>query len=152
MENPPISSNAVPRDDRGGMLGWADDPTMKSEVSHYFEKVTRIISEGEDINPDDAQEFAKQFVYGGFDAHREKIKKSQQNVWKQFALWLVENTPKRLKLWAKRNVSVAVLKRFDWSGYPIDVVAQQLSDRGIEFNVEEIRRIEQLALQTDSLR
>lgn len=152
MENPPISSDAVPRDDRGGMLGWADDPAMTSEVSHYFEKVAKIISEGSDIGPDDAREFASQFVYGGFDAHREKIQKSQQNVWKQFALWLVKNTPKKLKLWAKRNVSVSVLKRFDWTGYPLDVVAQQLSDRGIEFNTAEIKRIEQLALHTDSLR
>lgn len=152
MENPPISSNAVPRDDRGGMLGWADDPAMTSEVSHYFEKVTKIISEGSDIAPDDAREFAKQFVYGGFDAHREKIRKSQRNVWKQLAIRLVRITPKGIKRWAKRNVSVAVLKRFDWTGYPLEEVAQQLRVRGIEFNIDEIGRIEQLALHTDSLR
>lgn len=64
MENPPISSDAVPRDDRGGMLGWADDPSMKSEVEHYFEKVRRIILEGDGVSVESANEYARQFVFG----------------------------------------------------------------------------------------
>ena len=152
MENPPISSNAVPRDDRGGMLGWADDPKMKSEVAHYFEKVRNIILEGQGISAATAEQFAHQFVFGGFDAHREKIRRTQKKVWRRIAKKTVDHAPKSLKLWAKRNVPVAVLQGFDWKGFPVNVISEQLGSRRIEFSADELRRVESLALELDALR
>ena len=152
MENPPISSNAVPRDDRGGMLGWADDPQMASEVTHYFEKVRGIIEQGEGMSSKMAEEFARQFVYGGFDKHREKIRRSERKIWRRIAKKIVNRAPKSLKLWAKRNIPVAVLQGFDWKGYPVDVIEDQLTERNIEFSTDELRRVKDLALELDALR
>lgn len=152
MENPPISSNAVPRDDRGGMLGWADDPQMASEVTHYFEKVRGIIEQGEGMSRKMAEEFARQFVYGGFDKHREKIRRSERKIWRRIAKKIVDRTPKPLKLWAKRNIPVAVLQGFDWKGFPVEVIEDQLTERSIEFSGDELRRVMDLALELDALR
>jgi glycosyltransferase domain-containing protein len=152
MENPPISSDAVPRDDRGGMVGWADDPNMKSEVEHYFEKVRHIISQGDGVSVERADEYARQFVFGGIEVHRQKIQRTKRKVWRRIALKIVAVAPKELKRWAKRNVSVQILKGFDWKGYPLEQVTNQLEERGIEFSISELKKVEELALQLDALR
>lgn len=152
MENPPISNDAVPRDDRGGMLGWADNPEMAQEVAHYLKKVRGIIGQGLGISEEIATEFAHQYVYGGFDAHRAKIKRIKRRFWRRIALRLSLVAPKSLKLWAKRNVPVQVLQGFDWKGFTLESIEKQLLDSGIEFSTLDLQRVQSLALQLDALR
>ena len=152
MENPPISNDAVPRDDRGGMLGWADDPEMAGEVEHSLQKVCGIVRQGEDVSNELADELAYQYVFGGFDAHRAKIKKAKRRFLRRIALQISTNSPKSLKLWAKRNVPVQVLQGFDWKGFTLDSIEKQLTDRGIEFSSVDLARVRSLALQLDALR
>lgn len=149
MENPPISSDAVPRDDRGGMLGWADDPTMQSEVLHYVSKVQGLIERGAGITTAQAESAAQVFVYGGFEKHRQKIRASSQKRWPKFAKWLMNNSPKRLRLWAKRSLPAYALRGFDWAGYELDEIVKQLADRDVGFSIEDLQTIEELSLQTD---
>lgn len=152
MENPPISSDAVPRDDRGGILGWADDAAMASEVEHYFKKVMGIIAHGSGVSDQTAEELAIQFVFGGFDAHRAKIKRAKRKFLRRIALRVSAIAPRSLKLWAKRNVPVQVLQGFDWKGYSIETIEDQLKDRKIEYSAEDLKRVQSLALQLDALR
>ena len=149
MENPPISNDAVPRDDRGGMLGWADDPSMQHEVQHYLSKVERLISKGKGISQDYARKAAQQFVYGGFEKHRLKIKNSNKRLWPRIAKLMMRKSPKSLRLWAKRSLPSSVLTGFDWSGYPISLISEQLSERGVGFCIEDLQRIERYSLDTD---
>jgi glycosyltransferase domain-containing protein len=149
MENPPISNDAVPRDDRGGMLGWADDPLMRHEVEHYLKKVDGLISKGEGISRVEAGEAAHRFVYGGFEKHRAKIEASQSRHWPRVAKRLMNACPKSVRLWAKRSLPSGVLRGFDWSGYSIVAIAEQLKDRKVGFCLRDLERIERYALKTD---
>lgn len=65
---------------------------------------------------------------------------------------MVAVAPKKLKRWAKRNVTVQILKGFDWKGYPLEHVTHQLEQRGIEYSVSELKRVEELALRLDAMR
>lgn len=151
MENPPISNNAVPRDN-GGMLGWADNPAMSGEVEHYFQKVRKIVSQGDGISDDLAYELAHQYVYGGFDAHRDKVKRARRRVLRRLALKVSEIAPKSLKLWAKRNMPVQILQGFDWKGFPLESIESQLGERNIQYSSTDLHRVRILALQLDALR
>lgn len=149
MENPPISNDAVPRDDRGGMLGWADDPEMANEVEHYVAKVRGLIARGEAITDEQALSAAQVFVFGGFEKHREKVKNSNRRIWPRLRRWMIGNSPKGVRMWAKRHAPVAILEKFDWSGYSLDEICNQLHSRQIGFVKPELEVIEELALQTD---
>jgi len=91
-------------------------------------------------------------VFGGIEVHRQKIERTKRKVWRRIALKIVAVAPKKLKRWAKRNVSVQILKGFDWKGYPLEQVTNQLEERGIEFSISELKKVEELALQLDALR
>lgn len=149
MENPPISNDAVPRDDRGGMLGWADDPAMANEVEHYVAKVRSLIGRGHGISQEQAAAAADSFVFGGFEKHREKVEKSTRGVWPQIRRFLMEKSPKGIRMWAKRHAPSAVLERFEWSGYSLDEICEQLRTRRIGFSKSDLEIIQALALQTD---
>ena len=151
MENPPISNDAVPRN-QGGMLGWADDPAMAAEVEHYFRKVLKIVAQGDGISDELAQELAHKYVYGGFDAHRAKVKRAKRRLLRRLALRVSKAAPRSLKLWAKRNMPVQILQGFDWKGFPLETIETQLTERRIQYSPEDLYRVRALALQLDALR
>ena len=84
--------------------------------------------------------------------HTEKIKRAERKIWRRIAKKAVDHAPKSLKLWAKRNVPVAVLQGFDWQGFPVDVIEDQLTEHKIEFSPDDLRRVEALALELNALR
>jgi glycosyltransferase domain-containing protein len=149
MENPPISNDAVPRDDRGGMLGWADDPAMAGEVNHYLSKVQDLIQRGEGISEEQARFGAHTFVFGGFEKHRAKVERSTRRMWPRLRRWMMAKSPKALRLWAKRRLPASVLEQFEWSGYLLPEIQVQLTDRKIGYSKSELEVVMELALQTD---
>ena len=151
MENPPISNDAVPRDDRGGMLGWADDPEMQAEVNHYVSKVEHLIQKGDGISTVQAHDAAQTFVYGGFEKHREKIRNTQRRMWPKIATRVMKSSPKSVRQWVKRRIPPKMLVGFDWAGYSITEITTQLVERGVTFSLEDLERVERFSLQTDLL-
>jgi len=149
MENPPISNVAVPRGD-GGLVGWADNPANRLEFLHYRNKVRDIIAAGEGISLAEVEEFADQFVYGGIERQRVKDARGHQpKVRLQNAI--IRYGPKSLKLIAKRFAPRLVLRRLDWNGYPLRRTVRHLQKQHIRFDVNDLRRIEQLAGETYAL-
>jgi hypothetical protein len=134
------------------MLVWADDPSMKSQVEHSFERVRWIILESDEVMVKCADEYARHFVFGGFEVHRQKIRRTRRKLWRRIALKIVAIAPKKLKRWARRNVTVEILRGFDWMGYPIEQVTHKLEQRGIEYSVYELKKPEELALRLDAMR
>ena len=148
MENPPLTNAAVPRDN-GGMLGWADNPSNRDEVLHYVKKVERIIGSEGSIEASKAHEFAKRFVYGGFETHRIKVQNSKRSFRRRLSEALIRYAPKSIKLAAKRIGPRKVLGYLDWQGFVIEETCNKLDQNGIAFNKRELQLIERLALETD---
>jgi hypothetical protein len=148
MENPPLATAAVPRDN-GGMLGWADDPKNRDEILHYVHKVEQIIGSKGSINTTKARVYAEQFVYGGFETHRIKVQNSKRSFRRRLSEWLIRYAPKSIKLAAKRLAPRKVLGYLDWQGFILDETCEKLEHKGITFNTQELQLIERLALATD---
>jgi len=146
MENPPISDAAVPRGD-GGMVGWADNLANRSELLHYRNKVRDIIATGDGISLTEADEFADQFVYGGIERQRVKDARVHQPK-ARIRNAVIRYGPKSLKLIAKRIGPRFILRRLDWNGYPLRSTVRHLQRQHIRFDVKDLRRIEELALET----
>jgi hypothetical protein len=148
MENPPLATAAVPRDN-GGMLGWAEDPKNRDEILHYVHKVEQIIGSEGSINTTKARVYAEQFVYGGFETHRIKVQNSKRSFPRRLSEWLVRYAMKSIKLAAKRLAPRKVLGYLDWQGFILDETCEKLAHKGITFNTQELQLIERLALTTD---
>ena len=151
MENPPLATTAVPRDN-GGMLGWADNPSNQEEILHYVKKVEKIIGCDGSIEASKARKFAEQFVYGGFETHRVKVQNSKRLFRRRLSEALIRYAPKSIKLAAKRIGPRKVLGYLDWQGFVIEETCNNLGQSGIAFNKRELQLIERLALETDQER
>jgi hypothetical protein len=151
MENPPLTTTAVPRDN-GGMLGWADNPANSDEVLHYVNKVERIIGSEGSIEASKAHEFAERFVYGGFETHRIKVQNSKRSFRRRLSEALIRYAPKSIKLAAKRIGPRKVLGYLDWQGFVLEETCSKLGESGIAFDKRELQLIEYLALDTDQNR
>jgi hypothetical protein len=148
MENPPLATAAVPRDN-GGMLGWADDPKNRDEILHYVHKVEQIIGSEGSINTTKARVYAEQFVYGGFETHRIKVQNSKRLLRRRLSEALIRYAPKSIKLAAKRIGPRKMLSYLDWQGFVLEETCYKLEQGGIAFNKPELQLIERLALETD---
>jgi glycosyltransferase domain-containing protein len=148
MENPPLATAAVPRDN-GGILGWADNPKNRDEILHYVTKVEKIIGSDGSINTDKARLHAEHFVYGGLETHRIKVQNSKRLFRHRLSGVLVRYAPKTIKLAAKRLAPRKVLGYLDWQGFLLDETCEKLARKGITFNRQELRLIERLVLATD---
>jgi glycosyltransferase domain-containing protein len=151
MENPPLTNVAVPRTD-GGLLGWADNPKNNDELLHYVNKVEGIIASEGNIDQEDARKFAQQFVFGGFETHRLKIRNSKRSFRRNLGGFLIRYAPKWIKLAAKRLGPRKVLSYLDWHGFVLDEICEKLVLKGVHFNKAELQLIETLALETNLIR
>ena len=148
MENPPLATGAVPRDN-GGMLGWADNPSNQEEISHYVKKVEKIIGCDGSIEASKARKFAERFVYEGFETHRIKVQNSKRSFRRRLSGALIRYAPKSIKLAAKRIGPRKMLSYLDWQGFVLEETCYKLEQGGIAFNKPELQLIERLALETD---
>lgn len=149
MENPPIMDDAVPRAD-GGLVGWADNPANRSELLHYRNKVRDILATGDGISSAEVDEFADHFVYGGIERQRVKDARGHQ-LTVRLRHAVVQYSPKSLKLIAKRFAPRFILRRLDWNGYPLKRTVRSLQRQHVKFDVNDLRRIEKLVLETYAL-
>lgn len=149
MENPPISDDALPRND-GGMVGWADNPANRAELLHYRNKVRDIIAAGDGISSAEVDEFADHFVYGGIERQRVKDARVYQPT-ARLRHAVIQYTPKLLKSIAKRFAPRFILRRLDWNGYSLRRIVHRLRRQHVRFNVNDLRRIEKLTLETYAL-
>jgi hypothetical protein len=148
MENPPLATAAVPRDN-GGMLGWADDPKNRNEILHYVQKVKKISGSEGSIDATKSLMYAEQYVYGGFETHRIKVQNSKRSFRRRLSEVLVQRAPKSIKLAAKRLGPRKVLRYLDWQGFILEETCEKLTEKGIIFNRRELQLIERLTLATD---
>ena len=147
MENPPISSVNVPRTGKSAFLPWALSGEFASEVTEFRGIALRMLKES-GLSLDESVEFENRFFEGGVQqtlARKSKLKKRFRD---RYRAELLRWSPKRLRLFVKRNLPAELLSFSGWEGYELEEMVGSLAHRGTLFEEDELRRIRDLSLST----
>lgn len=145
MENPPISSESVPRTGKGDFVTWARSSEFVDEVREYREIAMRILMSG-GLAFEQAREFEERFFVGGVHRQASKQSTNARSMSRRLGKLALERSPKVVRLWAKRNASNRLLRFTGWQGYELEEMCESLESRGTRFNRQELERVSQLAV------
>ena len=146
MENPPISSESVPRVGGRDFVSWARNPEFASEVEHYREIARKIIQDGGTTDAE-ASLLEERFFVGG--VHRQATKEARNSKkWShRFRKIAFFRTPKSLRLWAKRALPGRMIRLTGWQGFDLDIMCESLTSRGTRFSRPELDWVAELSLK-----
>lgn len=147
MENPPISSANVPRTGKSAFLPWAQSEEFAAEIVEYRGIALRMLTDA-GLSPTEAKAYERRFFEGGIKhtlARKSKVSKRLRD-W--FRASLLRWSPKKLRLFVKRNLPAELLSFSGWEGYELDDMVESLASRGTRFDANELRKIQELSLVT----
>lgn len=142
MENRNISNSQV---GAPPFLDWALDSEFRSEVQEYRRIALGLLIEG-GIPEHEAIEFERRFFEDGVELTRLRKSRTTYRVKRRLRRLLLRYSPKRFRLFAKRNVPNRLLSFSGWQGFGLNEVCDSLSSRGTSFDRAEIERVMQLSL------
>jgi glycosyltransferase domain-containing protein len=146
MENPPISSNNVPRTGTGSYLTWATSAQFAEEISRYRDIAFDIIKRG-GLSEEKARSFEERFFVGGIHRQTAKQERNARSLNRKLAKVALNRTPKRLRLLAKRYAPNRLLKFTGWQGFELNEMCEWLLSKGTNFRREELDQIAELSLR-----
>ena len=146
MENPPISSENVPRLGNRDFVPWAQSLEFAEEVDQYrgiAKKMMRSAgtSEAESIM------FEERFFIGGIEFHIAKVARKSRKWSQRLGNVAFHKTPKPLRLWAKRVLPDRLVRLTGWQGFDLDTMCESLASRGTQFSRIELDRVAELSLK-----
>jgi len=152
LENPPTHSADAPRLGRNTFVSWATSGDFADEVAHYFEKAKRIIGSTGQLSQDEINVYASRFLFGGVERQARKVAKNEKVLSRKIGNWMIRFAPQRIKLMAKRVVPARFLSFTGWRGERKGKVLRSLQERSIAIGLEDLRRVEELALKSAASR
>lgn len=151
MENPPISSANVPRRGTGEFVVWATSAEFATEIAQYREIARGILRSG-GLGESECRELEERFFVGGVLRQSNKQAKNAKSLSRRLEKFVLANSPRQLRLWAKRHLPNRVLKFTGWQGHEIDKMCAILEDLGTRFDYRELERVSELSLELDKRR
>ena len=148
MENPPISSVNVPRVDGRDFVSWARNPEFASEVARYREIAVQMIAKG-GMSLDESKVFEERFFVGGIHRQATKESKNRKKISTRIGNLVLNYTPKKIHLAAKKFIPVRWLRITGWEGYDLETMYLSLEMRGTGFAKTELESVRDLALELD---
>ena len=146
MENPPISSENVPRVGGRDFVSWARNPEFASEVEQYREIAQKIIQDG-GTTASEASMFEERFFVGGVHLQSTKEARNNKKLSHRFRKIAFFRTPKPLRLWAKRVLPDPLVRLTGWQGFDLDTMCESLASRGTQFSRAELNRVAELSMK-----
>ena len=147
MENPPISSANVPRTGKSAFLPWAQSEEFAAEIAEYRGIALRMLTDA-GLSSSEAKEYERRFFEGGVKHTLARKSKLSKRLRDWFRASLLRWSPKKLRLFVKRNLPAELLSFSGWEGYELDDMVESLTRRGTRFDANELRRIQHLSLAT----
>jgi glycosyltransferase domain-containing protein len=146
MENPPISSENVPRLGNRDFVPWAQSLEFAEEVDQYRGIARKMIrsagtSEAESIM------FEERFFIGGIEFHLAKVARKSRKWSHRLGNVAFHKTPKPLRLWAKRVLPDRMVRLTGWQGFDLDTMCESLTSRGTRFSRPELDRVAELSMK-----
>jgi len=147
MENPPISSENVPRTGKGEFVRWARSPEYQEEVKFYRATARQLLIDG-GVAPQDVKVFEERFFLGGVERQEAKQQRLVRRFNRRFRSFVFAWSPRKFRLFAKRYFSNRLLRIFGWQGFTIGEMYHSLNGLGTRFVEREIEIIGRLSLET----
>lgn len=147
LENPPTYSVDVPRLGSNTFVAWAQSKEFAPEVSHYLEKAKCLIGSTGELSESEVVAYASRFLFGGVERQSLKVARNQRRLGRRIGNLLVRFGPRPVKLLAKRVVPPQLLAFTGWRGKRMASVLDELATKSIRCNVEDLKRVETLALK-----
>jgi len=150
MENPPISSENVPRVAGRDFVSWALNPAFAAEVAEYRLIAQSIIRNG-GFSEHEVTQLEERFFVGDIYRQQTKEIRNSQKLSQRFRELVLKRSPKFLRRFAKRILPNRILRFTGWQGYQLDAMCKSLTERGTRFRQDELNRVAELALKLDEL-
>jgi glycosyltransferase domain-containing protein len=148
MENPPISSENVPRRGTGEFVNWARSEQFVSEVARFREIALGILKQG-GLSDEQARAFEERFFVGGVIRQATKQERNSRSLKRKLEKIVLKRSPKKLRLFAKRFFPNRILRFTGWQGYELDKMCQLLDAWGTHYVREELNVVAKLSLALD---
>ena len=147
-ENPPVVSSQLPRWGKHSFVSWARSPDFALEIAEFRRRAFGIINET-GISLEQVERFEERFFEGGVARQESKDKRARQSIRFRLTRLLLAYSPHSIRQVAKRFLPSAILRHLDWEGYGLKKIGYDLTRLRTRFNLEELRRIEELSLDLD---
>jgi glycosyltransferase domain-containing protein len=145
MENPPISSENVPRRGTGEFVNWARSEQFANEVEQYRKIAFGILKQG-NLSDEQARLFEERFFVGGVIRQATKQAKNSRSFKRKLEKLVLTRSPKRLRLIAKRFFPNRILRFTGWQGFELGKMCQLLDAWGTRYVREELDLVAELSL------
>jgi glycosyltransferase domain-containing protein len=149
LENPPISSESVPRVGGRDFVSWARNPDFSKEVQQYRSIALELLASG-GVAPTVAAEFEERFFVGGVHRQATKEAMNRKKLTTRIRHLALNYTPQALRTLAKRYVPNRALKFSGWQGFELDEMLRMLEGWGTRFNHDDLGFVKQLSLELDA--
>jgi hypothetical protein len=146
MENPPISSENVPRLGNRDYVPWAQSLEFAEEVDQY-RGIAREMIHSAGTSEAEAIMFEERFFVGGIEFHLAKVARKSRTWSHRLGNVAFHKTPKPLRLWAKRVLPDRLVRLTGWQGFDLDTMCASLASRSTRFSRPELDRIAELSLK-----
>ena len=148
MENPPISSENVPRVAGRDFVSWARDPQFAQEVVQYRQIAKKMLTDG-GASEVEASAFEERFFIGDVQRQSNKEALNKRKWSRRLGNIALFHSPKLLRQWSKRFLPSQLMKFTGWEGYDLDTICASLRSRGTRFSRVELDRVAELSLKLD---
>lgn len=137
-ENPAMSSAAVNRNI--GMGEWGTSSEFASEYQDFIQRITGELTRRGVASPEKIEQVVRDvaeqyFAYSLHKPHRPIA------YWHRLLYFAARNTPRWAKTVLKRNMNKTLGTVLDYKGVAFSDALDQLRDKGVEYNSEEMKEL-----------
>jgi len=148
LENPPLSTENVPRVDGRDFVSWATNPQFSHEVEHLRGCARRLLESASELTQAEVENFLHRFIEGGIERQHTKETRKSGRYSRRVGSLLIEYSPRVFKQLAKRWLPSRALKITGWNGNSLERTLKGLEVSGVRVCRESLNQISQLACRT----
>jgi len=148
LENPPLSTENVPRVDGRDFVSWATNPQFSHEVEHLRGCARRLLESASELTQAEVENFLHRFIEGGIERQHTKETRKSGRYSRRVGSLLIKYSPRVFKQLAKRWLPSRALKITGWNGNSLERTLKGLEVSGVRACRESLNQISQLACRT----
>jgi len=131
LENPPLSTENVPRTGGRDFISWATNPQFSHEVQRLRDSARILLERSGYLTEGEVDHYLHRFIEGGIQRQLAKETKKSRRITRRVGSLLVKHGPQNLKQIAKRWLPSRMLRITGWNGNHLERTLRRLDSEGI---------------------
>ena len=148
LENPPLSTENVPRSNGRDFVSWGTKPEFAHEVEHFRNKSRQLLARTTQLTEKEIEDYVYRFVDGGIQRQTTKEQNNRKRVLRRVGQFFLNSSPSWAARFAKRFFPRRILKFTGWQGLPLKRTLAQLESADVHVCRESLFEVKRLALET----